>query len=285
MMLSHGQVRLDLGDDTAIFSSYDIVFRMLNNLKMKQAQDEDREFILPEAVVRELIGLPFLTRLIFYIGLRAELRYQSGFKRKSLKYEDAFAKSLNKLIEQIHMLIDLKRKVEFQVSPSHNGQQNNSYIKSIATYSFRLTPAIIFNKPENLLSGIEFEVFSSFDARNLKRASNDLIICDPPYGFNTTEDDSGLAQLYSEFIDKAIASIRPKGQLILCLPAESFTGRDLPYCTRSDVISRQILVKAHKQGRLVYQPANSLPLASLSPPYYWESERALRRSILHFRFC
>jgi len=131
---------------------------------------------------------------------------------------------------------------------------------------------------------IDVEVFSSIDASKFDCSPTDLIICDPPYGFNTNEDDDCLVDLYSVFLDKAIESLRPHGQLIICLPAESYTGRDLHYCTRSDIVSRQIITKAHKQGRLVYRPAQSFPISSLSPPYYWESERALRRTILHFCF-
>jgi tRNA G10 N-methylase Trm11 len=126
-------------------------------------------------------------------------------------------------------------------------------------------------------------LLSSFDARNLHPDSIDLIICDPPYGFNTTEDDGKLADLYSEFIDKAISSLRRQGQLIICLPGESYTGRNLAYCTKSDLVSRQIILKAHQQGRIAYRPAQSLPY-SFTAPYYWELERALRRTILHFYF-
>jgi tRNA G10 N-methylase Trm11 len=135
-----------------------------------------------------------------------------------------------------------------------------------------------------LFNSINYEVFSSKDARDLEKNKYDLIICDPPYGFNTSENEDGLSKLYSEFIDSAIYSLRPKGQLILCLPAESYTGRDLHYCTRSDIVSRQIILKAHQQNRIVYRPAQSIPMISLLPPYYWESERALRRTILHFCF-
>jgi len=121
------------------------------------------------------------------------------------------------------------------------------------------------------------------DARQIERDSVDAIICDPPYGFNTMEEQGELANLYSEFIGAAIAGLRHRGHLIICLPGESYTGRDLPYCTNSGLVTNQVLIKARAVNKRIYVLARSLPSRLLAPPYYWESERALRRTILHFR--
>jgi tRNA G10 N-methylase Trm11 len=131
-------------------------------------------------------------------------------------------------------------------------------------------------------SALEAEV-SILDACNLERDSLDVIVCDPPYGFNTTEDREALAMLYSRFFDAALVALREHGHLIVCLPAESYTGRDLPYCTHSKLVSNQILAKAAKLGKHVFAPGRSIPHRMILPPYYWEAERALRRVILHYR--
>ncbi|RNC64261.1 MAG: hypothetical protein ED859_18620 [Desulfuromonadales bacterium] len=259
---------------------YFIALSLLDKLKEEQ-QDEDQEYFLSNTFVDQLTTTNFLTRIIFYIALRAELRFQGGFKRKSVDFASAFKKSLNKLVDQIDMLILLRNEIE---TSNIDVNTECSYLTITGTYSNKLIPVFLLDELSQLKKCIELEVKPSVDARQLEPNSIDLIICDPPYGFNTNEEDGGLAQLYSEFIAKAIAALRPNGQLILCLPAESYTGRDLPYCTRSDIISRQIQIKAHEQGRLVYQTSKSLPHSSLAPPYYWESERALRRTILHYRF-
>ncbi len=277
-----GQYRMSFSDISPSKDPYIYAIELLNLLKSEQ-KDEDQEFILSVSFVKELINLPFITRIIFYLWLRSELRYQSGFKRKSITLESAFKESLNKLVEQIDMLIELKKDVEQEIK-INGAFLCDSYIKSLSRYSYRLTPILIFKNKKDFIKNLKSEVTSSFDAKNLKANSIDFIICDPPYGFNTTEDNEDLANLYSDFIDKAILSLRPKGQLIICLPAESFTGRDLPYCTRSDLVSRLVIIKAHQHGRLVFRPAQSIPINSLVPPYYWESERALRRTILHFCF-
>lgn len=262
-----------------LIAPYSQAKSILDKLKHDQPF-EDQEFVLKDDLVKEIRSISFTTRIVFYIALRAELRFQSGFKRNAINFEEAFKRSLEKLKEETEMLLTLKK----NVYNDKNQIGNDTYIISNDTYSKRLTPVLIFKSLDDYTKNIESEVFSSFDARNLSKASNDLVICDPPYGFNTTEDLKSLVELYSQFIDKAIDSLKPHGQLIMCLPAESYTGRDLPYCTRSDLISRQILIYAQKKNRLVYIPAKSVPSLSLTPPYYWESERALRRIILHFHF-
>lgn len=277
-----GQYRIIYNDISATHDPLKYAMQKLATLKKKQ-KNEDQEFDLSDSLVSELLSVPFLTRIIFYICLRAHLRYQGGFKRKSTNYDTAFKKSMEKLIEQINMFIELKADVELKIK-SGDVVHSDSYIKSISRYSHRLTPNFIFSSGSIFHDMIDTEIFSSFDARDLKADSNDLIICDPPYGFNTTEEDGNLADLYSDFIDKAILSLRKMGQLIICLPAESYTGRDLAYCTRSDLVSRQIIIKAHQHKRYLFRPAQSIPTNSLNVPYYWESEKALRRVILHFCF-
>ena len=111
----------------------------------------------------------------------------------------------------------------------------------------------------------------------------DVILCDPPYGFNTTEGQLELGQLYAEFIFAAVRAVRNRGHLIICLPAESYTGQDLPYCTRSGLVTGQVLSAARVLDKHIFRSARLVPNTLFSPPYYWESEKALRRIILHFR--
>lgn len=273
------QILLGFDSQEAI-DHYSVVRKLIDILKSEQP-NEDQEFSLSADFIDRLEALPLLTRFLFYIGLRAELRFQSAFKRKSSTFEVAFKKSQEKLIEQINIFIDLKKEVELHLI--NHPQQDRSYIKSVGNYSYKLTPTSIFSRWLNIDNMIVKEVKHSFDARELRPNSCELIICDPPYGFNTIEDEEELANLYSEFLDKAIAALIPKGQLILCLPSESYTGKSLPYCTRTDLVSRQIIIKAHRQHRTVYSVSKSVPTIGFNPPYYWEAEKALRRSILHFR--
>jgi len=198
-----------------------------------------------------------------------------------MTFDIALRKSINEMLNQIKMLIELKNEIS-KSSIKDDGLEN--YIKVLGTYSIKLIPKLVTSTNVVDNEYIINEIKSGIDARNLEPDSNDLVICDPPYGFNTTENEDELAELYSEFIEKAIISIKPFGQLIMCLPYESFTGRSLPYCTKKDLVSRLIIIKAHQLNRLIYSPSLSYPQAFHLPPYYWESDKALRRVIIHFHF-
>ncbi|RRB06861.1 hypothetical protein [Larkinella rosea] len=260
-------------------NAYSDAVGLLNRLKKSQ-KHEEQEFNLSKSFIADLEKQSIIVRILFYVALRAQLRFQESFKRKSLNFEEAFNKSLEKLIDQTKMLVEIKLDVlkEFKSSIP----VNKSYVSFKGTYSQKLTPSFIFKDKNTFINQAVKEVSSAKDARDLKPNSIDVIICDPPYSLNKTEE--GLLSLYSEFIDKAIAALKTRGQLLMCLPAESYTGHVLPFCTRQDLISRQIITKAHDQGRYVYQAAQSIPNQAFQPPYYWEADRALRRTIIHFRF-
>jgi hypothetical protein len=124
------------------------------------------------------------------------------------------------------------------------------------------------------------------DNHTLSPNSCDIIITDPPYGFNTDEDPDSLANLYAESLLKMIGALRDNGQLVLCLLDRSHTGRRSPFFSHKEIIIQQVLAVADKMRREVITPAFAVPHQReiFRPPYYWESERALRRAILHFKF-
>lgn len=273
-----GELPLEHTDAIQIgLAPYSDAKKVLEQLRVEQP-NEEQEYLFSEAVVDKVRELTPLSRFLFYVGLRAQFRYQGGLKRKSTVYEKAFLKSLSQLLEQIDQLIKVRH--EFEKNISCEGGQNFCVFQG--AYSKETVSSFFLMAPDDYAPDVEATVKTK-DARHLDPNSMDVIICDPPYGFNTTEDQGRLAALYSEFIENSLRALRHQGQLIVCLPSESFTGRELPYCTRSDLITNQVLVKAKELGRQVIVPARSLPVEGLSPPYYWEAERALRRTILHFR--
>src|SRR5262249_2650411 len=112
------------------------------------------------------------------------------------------------------------------------------------------------------------------------------IITDPPYGFNVESEVDQLANLYAKALEVMIRSLRDGGQLVFAVPDWSHTGRHLPSFTQKNFITHQVLIAAEKAKKEVFTTAYQAPQGKLpiEPPYYWESERALRRAILHFRF-
>lgn len=266
------QLKLDLKTEVDPFFK---ALRILNEIKEEQPNEEN-EYFFSEKMKSKIESLEYRTRLYFYLLLKSEIRYKVGIRRKAVKLSTAFIRSAEKFINQLEIFLKLKKTIY------KYGPDNKPYTILGGKYSKLVVPSLLFSTLESHGKVMTKQVFSNQNAIDLKPKSNSLIICDPPYGFNTTEDDAGLALLYSNFLDRAIDSLLPHGQLIMCVPAESYTGRDLPYCTSSDIISRQILLKTEEKNRFAYIPAKSLPNHEFFAPYYWEADKALRRAIIHF---
>ena len=256
-----------------------LVAKSLLSLLKEEQPNEDQEFTYSESFINDLKSQGYITRFMFYIALRAEFRYQGGIRRGSTDFSKAFLKSLEEILRQVTELRESRERIE----KKNVGSKADRYTVFQGRYSKEVISNLFLTNPEELESHLESEI-SVKDARKLKRNSIDVIICDPPYGFNTTENQSDLVTLYSEFLDHAIKALKKNGHLIVCLPAESYTGRDLPFCTHSGMIISQVMVKAAAQDRIAYRPTRTIPRSGFDPPYYWEAERALRRAILHFRF-
>ena len=114
----------------------------------------------------------------------------------------------------------------------------------------------------------------------------DVIVTDPPYGFNTDENLEELADLYARAIERMVTDLDDGGQLVMCLPDRSMTGRYSPFFTHKKFVTHQVLSAAHATGKEAVTTAEFLPQPqeAFRFPYYWESERALRRAVLHFQF-
>ena len=112
-----------------------------------------------------------------------------------------------------------------------------------------------------------------------------LIVTDPPYGFNTDENNEEMALKYRKWLGALICSLANDGHLVISLPEHSYTGKKVSFSANPSLVTSQILSIAAGFGRTVYRVAKSIPepRSFFAPPYYWRSERALVRSILHFR--
>lgn len=249
---------------------------LLKDLKQDQP-NERQEFEFTKDFVDSLGNKPLITRIVFYTALRAELRNQGAYTRQSTNFPKEFEKSLREILNQTKKLLQLRIDLD-------GNQTNNfgTYITFNGRYSPVTVPSLIQRPTDSMSTDLTDEI-SIQDACELAKNSLDIIVCDPPYGFNTTEHQNELTDLYSRFINAALLALREHGHLIICLPAESYTGRNLPYCTYSRLVTDQILVRALQLGKHIYSPGRSLSNRILKPPYYWEAERALRRVILHFR--
>ena len=217
---------------------------------------------------------PFL-RLLFYIALRADRRHIAALQREKEEWWEAFCKEASDLDTQIRDLsmfrsLDVIKKVG-----------NVSIVQGRYSESCFLDPLTSSHERPDARTRI-FTGRAEYTSLNDQLC--DVIITDPPYGFNTTGDAHRTADLYARVIPRMIGLLRPKGQLIFSLPDSSHTGRAIPIVAMKELVTKQVLFAAAKLDREVIVPAISTPeLGRLfQAPFYWESEKALRRVILHF---
>ncbi len=244
---------------------------------------------------RPLSGLDFddeaiatLTRLgergrfVFYLVLRAALRNESAFHRKSESWTSAFSRELAAMKRQVRRL---RRVRQDQENAQRQGEVGDS---GICTHAARFSTACSVNtngaRGGDRVEGARRRIHVA-DVRDLPADAFDVIITDPPYGFNSEATLPGLARLYADALQAMIRALRRRGQLVLCLPARAYTGRRTPAFIQPSFVTRQVSVQAEFLGRqsqaLHYYPISPY-LRQFRPPFYWESERALRRGIVHF---
>ena len=231
-------------------------------------------FVFPLEVARELAQTTFFERLVFYITLRAELRYQSAYARGTPRPTSAFIESAKYLVDEMRSLYDWCSRAAIECATVGRFSVFSGHYSKACSIRYACLRQAVADLPGGNTLRVR-------DARHIEKQSYDIIVTDPPYGFNTEEELFPLAQLYSEVITALLAAIRNNGHLVICLPDEAFTGRSLPVCAKSQIVTEQILRSADSLGRELFVPARSnLPMTAA--PYYWKSP-ALRRTVLHFR--
>ncbi|MGP8175235.1 MAG: hypothetical protein ACLP7O_11910 [Terracidiphilus sp.] len=240
---------------------------------------EQRRMEAPESSLELITALKsesLLTRLLFYTQLKGARRYEAAIKSNSRTIDHALQIEIVTLHEELKQLVGLRGRTESGVSHGRRIDFQGSYSGglSIDIQALGQLGAVL---PNQIAIG---------DCRSWRPNNEefDLIITDPPYGFNTIEEREALAEVYSSFLRMAVRALKDGGQLVLALPDWSHTGRRLPAFILKDFITHQILVIAEDEGREVINSADQIPKTVPTAPYYWESEKALRRAILHFRF-
>ena len=224
-----------------------------------------------------------LNRLLFYALLRAARRYSAALKHDVMKIEEALTFQVNELRQQFKRLASVKKRIH--ANSAADGA------RTIFTGKYSLATSLNLKYLRGIWNEKGFS--SRLKIGDLREAQMDdkvdVVITDPPYGFNALDnetDRTNLANLYCRAVEFMIDALAPEGQLIFALPDWSHTGKHLPVFTQKDFVVQQVLLTAHKLKKEVFTTAIQIPRSHVQhePPYYWESERALRRAVLHFRF-
>jgi hypothetical protein len=126
----------------------------------------------------------------------------------------------------------------------------------------------------------------SLSALKLVANSVDLLLTDPPYGFNAQEDEElELMDCYGQLAPLLVDALTDTGQLALILPAFAKNGREIPFYQTSRSITRQVITHAKRSQKPLSDDVKTIPqpYQLFTRPYYWISTSVLERSIIHFR--
>ncbi len=243
------------------------------------AEWEDRSQAGPESTstLIDKLGSGYkgrLARLLFYTRLKAYRRNEAALRSRSVTETHTWLKELTALQISFDQLVALRQRTETGVTRGHFCEYQGVYSNGISV-SLPLIASL-----SDAVHMIDVRDCRTWEPDQLF----DVIVTDPPYGFNTDEKPELLADVYTSFLTTAIRSLAEDGQLVLALPDWSHTGRQLPAFILKDFVIHQVLSIAQESRREVIHSVLQSPRTVGSPPYYWESARALKRAILHFRF-
>ena len=71
----------------------------------------------------------------------------------------------------------------------------------------------------------------------------------------------------------------------MSLPDESYSGKHSPWFTHKEMVIAKFHFASHELGRKMFNYSEINPRKDLfNAPYYWEAQRALRRSIINLKF-
>ena len=243
--------------------------------------DENHQDV--DSIIKECLdGLKeFDAHLCFYLCLKAYKRNIKGFNRKSVDLYCALFRELEKFGTEITNLIKLRKRID--KIDNDEIKQNGQNVSYLANFSNGCSVDIDKLDVDNVEKTIKSNRDVIEELNESTENKYDIIITDPPYGFNTHEETKEFARLYADMLPKMLNKLKPHGQLLICLPEASNTGRMIHYFTQKRIIMHQLLTYASK-NRSIILPLNiiSTPKWLYKAPYFWESEKVLRRSILHF---
>lgn len=228
---------------------------------------------VPDRLVNRLQRASLLSRILFYVALRARIRHGAALLRRREEWRAAYLDELSSVYAQLEKLKGL-RSVE-----------ERSRVADLCEGDYSMS-CVVPRKRLVRAKRQQRHACSKADAGEDIGGPYELIVADPPYGFNTREELTELAGLYSRCLRVMVRSLTDGGQLVLCLPELSYTGRRIPSFVTRGWVTQQLLAEAQKLGLQAIMPAQVVPNPGelFRVPFYWESERALRRNVVHFRF-
>ena len=260
--------------------------RLMKKFKINFSAHQKGEYDIPNELISDFKE-NHIDRILLYLLFKANIKNSGALVRHSENPIDT-TNTQKKLLNKesflfLAQLLELKSLIT-----NTKDEKNNaiSYKQGKFSTKLFLNSAFIENKFNILKANNAFESLDIRDFSNKKNTVKyDIIITDPPYGFNVSHQNLDLAGLFNDLVGIFLENLNDYGQILIALPEKSYSGKRSPYFTHKEIVVKNFILQAPKFDFEVINSAEILPKINLfRPPYYWEAEKALRRSIIHLRF-
>lgn len=239
------------------------------------------EFEITKHRIADFQNLSIQERLLIYIFLKVKITDNSIIERKKDQFKAHFQQELDKLLFRLKQLIEL---FELEQDTSQTIHEGFKLLKGKFS-SKVIIDSKVFKKGLDYFKLHTNDFAKNEDFRQLPKETYDIIICDPPYGFNTTQKIEKLLELYKDLPEFLISALKPYGQIVMSLPDESYSGKYSPWFTHKEMVIASFHFMSKRLNRRMFNYSEINPRKELfTAPFYWEAQRALRRSIIHLKF-
>ncbi|GHV93550.1 hypothetical protein AGMMS50268_40530 [Spirochaetia bacterium] len=232
--------------------------------------------------------LLFATRILIYTMIKAHKRNAYAILRARKEWKEAFYYELKELYSRT---IAFKKQYYRMNSNGRHLNSNDALIIYSAPFSkaVSLNPLYVFKKSMKLSEDTiepECDISDRLNELISEGKKFDIILTDPPYGFNTDEDKMKFSQLYLEILPKLVEILSNNGIIMLCLPAHSHSGKGVDYFVQKEIISLQLNIAAIANNKVLHEniEINKANHKVYTTSLYWDSEKALKRDIVCFQF-
>jgi tRNA G10 N-methylase Trm11 len=272
--------KLDIDSTKNFNDNYKRMLELKEDLHLKN-EDDQEEFEIGSSKVPKFKRKKLYDRLLLYVYFIVRITDTVGIDRKNHDFKSHYKSELKKLI---YRLKSLHETISFPL-PGHY-----SRIKGFNIVTGRFSEKVIidptiFKEQLDAFDTNKKSIAKISDFKRLEKDKFDIIICDPPYGFNTSHQIDNLLKLYYDLPTYLVSAIKKHGQIIVSLPDESYSGKHSPWFTHREMVLTRFHFASEKLGKQIINYSEINPRKELfNAPFYWEAQRALRRSIIQLKF-
>lgn len=243
--------------------------------------------------------VPFVLKVIFFLLWRALRMNTFSMRTEARTPQKVFEVFLHELDRSVKEYRDLERLLGRQSleksapfgecigSYSREGIIEHSFFTQALTHptvvpSERLTADFIQKLGPGLTLACVQDSVSLMEA--LPQLA-DIIVTDPPYGFNALANDTAdMKNLYARMVPALINILQPWGQLVMSLPAFAKNGKQIPFYQTRESVIKQVVENVEARGRKIVRFVETTPADRelFQPPWYWGTASTIERRVVHF---